>query len=306
MSDNKLPRVAVLMSTYNGEKYIRKQIDSILSQKSVDITLIIHDDGSSDSTLSIVYEFIDSSKVVVLPGTGNLGPGLAFMTLLKESVDTRYDYYAFADQDDIWKREKLICAIEKIRDISKPVLYCSNQILYIDENETRLRFSDTPDLTLIGHINQNMLSGCTMVLNSKLAGEIVKRPLPDQTLLRLRMHDAMVFLVALLIGEVVYDENAYIKYRIHESNVVGVKKTTLFSRMKRLINMEAKCLRSNTAKYLLENYPANENDRKLLEEFALYQTDKKNRRKLFHDNRIYKKTGENMWLFKLKILMKYV
>lgn len=102
------PSVAVLMSTYNGEKYLIEQIDSILNQSYENIHLFIRDDGSTDDTRSILNQFMDNPKVTVIMGTKNLGYKNSFLSLLKTIVNTydEYQYFSFSDQDDIWMKEK--------------------------------------------------------------------------------------------------------------------------------------------------------------------------------------------------------
>jgi rhamnosyltransferase len=127
-------KVCVLLSTYNGEAYLREQIDSILAQIDVSVELIIRDDGSKDSTVKIINEYKNQYvNVLILDSYKNLGPANSFMELLYASGDA--DYYAFAEQDDIWLPEKLSKAIgiiehKNIDGSSSPVLYASNQILY--------------------------------------------------------------------------------------------------------------------------------------------------------------------------------
>lgn len=96
-------KVAVLLSTYNGSKYIKEQIDSILSQEGVNIDIYIRDDESTDETVNIIYEY--KSNNIFLTEGKNIGVGNSFMELLY-SVPEIYDYYAFADQDDIWSEKE--------------------------------------------------------------------------------------------------------------------------------------------------------------------------------------------------------
>lgn len=222
------------MSTYNGEKYLSEQIDSVLAQEDVEITLIVRDDGSNDSTMSILNTYRKIENLIVLEDNLNLGPACSFMNLLYESKD--YDYYAFADQDDIWHKEKIITAISMIKkDETVPALYCSNQWILKDGNIGGLRFTHNVKHGIVQAICGNVFSGCTMVFNRKLA-EILKRPnnRPSTDILKIRMHDTWVIAVAECTGVVVYDENSYIEYRIHENNTVGLKKGK-FKRLKQKI-----------------------------------------------------------------------
>ena len=101
----KKPSVCVLMSTYNGEQFIREQLESICSQNGVNVTLLIRDDGSKDNTLSILKSFEEKIPMRVITDGENLGPGNSFMELVYQAGD--FDFYAFSDQDDIWKNNKL-------------------------------------------------------------------------------------------------------------------------------------------------------------------------------------------------------
>lgn len=304
------PKIAVLMSTYNGEAYLKEQIDSILGQKDVDVYLYIRDDGSTDRTKDIIQGYVNRVNVFFKEGKENYGPGKSFMYLLYAIGKTGdYQYYAFSDQDDIWLEEKLISAMGMLDNENVPQLYCSNQIIYEDGEEKGLRFKEWPDLTLAGHMTCNKLSGCTMLLNKLLVDEIVCHKCPKPDIINLRMHDAFVFLVALIIGEVKYDATSYILYRIHENNVVGVKGRNLFERVHRALKkgLPYKNLRMRTAQFLLSNYQINkEADKKIMEEFAYYQVSIKNRLKLMSDKQFCEISGENRWMFMVKTLINYV
>ena len=101
----------ILLSTYNGGAYLRKQLDSVLSQSVADFTLLIRDDGSSDDTLNILNTYSDP-RIRILTGE-NLGPAGSFFALLEEARIMGAEHIFFCDQDDIWmphKLEKLLSA----------------------------------------------------------------------------------------------------------------------------------------------------------------------------------------------------
>ena len=124
-------RVAVLMSTYNGENYMKEQIESILNQRgNFELDLWVRDDGSTDATKKILMQYEIEKKLHWYEGR-NLKPALSFMDLIKHCEN--YDYYAFADQDDYWMPDKLLTGIMQIKDIKTPSLYCSNAEL-VDDN----------------------------------------------------------------------------------------------------------------------------------------------------------------------------
>ena len=119
-------KVKILLSSYNGEQYIREQIDSLLSQTQTGVEILVRDDGSTDSTKAILDEYQDRDRLSWYGGE-NLGPGLSFWKLLEDSGEA--DYYAFCDQDDVWDQDKVEIAVrtleEAIPDINSiPALYC--------------------------------------------------------------------------------------------------------------------------------------------------------------------------------------
>ena len=119
-----MKKVLVLMSTYNGEKYLGQQIESILAQEKVDVHLMIRDDGSTDNTRNVLKRYENNDRITIKYGK-NTGVGVSFLKLLYVNMDA--DYYAFSDQDDVWKKDKLIAGIRKLEEINGPALYASNQ-----------------------------------------------------------------------------------------------------------------------------------------------------------------------------------
>lgn len=212
-------KIAVLLSAYNGEDYIRTQINSILNQEGdFRVELWVRDDGSEDSTKSILKEYADAGKLYWYMGD-NLGAAYSFFDLVKHCKG--YDYYAFADQDDYWMPDKLNYGISGLNAINVPALYFSNARV-VDE---KLRFLGRNVYRYIPKTDFETLScsggllGCTMIFNKQLAAIIQKKEMPNAVV----MHD---FYIALLCkafgGEIVYDNNAHIDYRQHKSNCVGV------------------------------------------------------------------------------------
>lgn len=211
-------RVAVLMSTYNGEKYIKEQIDSIVSQKgNFELDLWVRDDGSSDSTISILNEFQEKKSLRWYTGE-NMGPGKSFIDLLYRAKG--YDYYAFSDQDDVWLPSKIQKGIDVLCRCEKEALYFCNAE-YVDQELKSLGGttykSNVPTDCFSAILNPGYL-GCTMVLNAELASVIQLHEFPQV----LFIHDAFVARVCAAVGgEIKYDKNTYIKYRQHGGNVIG-------------------------------------------------------------------------------------
>ncbi len=217
-------KVAILMCTYNGEKYLKEQIDSILNQKEIDVDIYIRDDGSSDRTLDILKSYKDKVIIVKDKKNKHLGPSLGYMKLLffVYSRCKKYDYFSFADQDDIWMENKLAIAVRALKGIGSPCLYCSNFMYFQNGKEIGLKYSERPDLSFIRHIMCNNVYGCTYVFNRSLVKEIYNGGIPKSSYFRTNYHDSWVALVAIATGKVIYDDKSYILHRIHENNELGI------------------------------------------------------------------------------------
>ena len=209
-------KVNVLMSTYNGEHYIKQQLDSIMSQEKVDVDLLVRDDGSWDSTLGILQKYKEKGKLRWYKGE-NQGPARSFLTLLQDSSDDA-DFYAFADQDDFWKPEKLDVAVEKLKASKNvPALYFSRTQMTDATLKPTGIIEIEPLLTFGESLVYEFIPGCTMVFNRKLR-DIVNRYSPAY----LPMHDVWIYSVALAVGAKIYfDKSPHILYRQHGSNTIG-------------------------------------------------------------------------------------
>lgn len=213
-----MSRVAVLMSTYNGEKYLRQQIDSILEQKGdFELQLIVRDDGSKDNTIAILEGYAKDKRITWYQGT-NCGPAKSFMELLKKTEG--YDYYAFADQDDFWMENKVASGL-KMLSVGEPQLYCANGMV-VNENLEYLGnnvYKKKPSTDFNTMLCAGGLLGCTMIFNDKLANAVRENEMPDFMV----MHDFYLALICSgMGGRIIYDNDAYIKYRQHGGNVIGV------------------------------------------------------------------------------------
>lgn len=212
-------KIVVLMSTYNGEKYIEEQINSILNQKGdFELDLLVRDDGSNDSTQGILQKYAKESKLKWYTGQ-NIGPGHSFLDLIKNSQE--YDYYAFSDQDDYWEEDKIKLAINKLQKEKGLALYCSNAELVGSSLESlgRKVYKQIPKTDFSTLICAGGILGCTMVFNNELAKQIKEKEMPKDIVL----HDFYIACVcAALDGKIIFDDTATLKYRQHGNNVVGV------------------------------------------------------------------------------------
>ena len=130
----KHPKVAILLSVFNGEKWISELLESIACQVDVDIDLIWRDDDSTDASPNIVSNFPRINKIQCTDINGNVGPAQSFMHLLSHASD--YDYVAFCDQDDVWDPDKLSAALDSlVQTPNIPSVYAS-KVRIMNQNMT--------------------------------------------------------------------------------------------------------------------------------------------------------------------------
>ena len=216
-----MKKVQVLLSAYNGEKYLREQLDSILSQQYKNITLLIRDDGSTDGTLDILEEYKRNYENVAYYAGENIGIQNSFFELMK-MADKDADYYAFSDQDDVWlpgKIERAVAMLER-EEQEQPLLY-GGKVIYANENleimET-VPFRNLKEPGIGNALVENIFTGCTEVFNRELL-EKVTLCLPTCEIL----HDWWLYMCGSCFGKVIYDQEGYILYRQHSHNQVGMQ-----------------------------------------------------------------------------------
>ncbi|QHQ61055.1 glycosyltransferase [Anaerocolumna sedimenticola] len=231
-----MKKVQILLSSYNGEKFIKKQIDSILQQDFKELSILIRDDGSSDRTIDIIKEYSLLHKNIKFYTGKNIGAQNSFFNLL-ENADQTCDYYALADQDDIWKNNKVSKAIDELDkyDNNFPVLYSSdvtlvNEQLKIIKNKIR-NYHVSPSFG--NALVENICIGCTLVLNKKLL-DLITNNIPHFSY----MHDWWIYIVASYFGTIIFDYNSYVFYRQHSNNAIGTY-TNFYSKIyKRVKNVK--------------------------------------------------------------------
>jgi glycosyltransferase involved in cell wall biosynthesis len=213
------PRVAVLLSTYNGEPFLRAQLDSLAAQGGVSVEVFARDDGSSDNTVEVLRSYAHLwPSLAFCERNKNLGPAASFLEIMR-TVPGDFDYYAFSDQDDVWLTDKLERASRKLIDVAgeRPGLYCSSSIC-VDRDlrplgETLLRGSGRFEEIIFA----NITGGNTMVMNAS-AANLIRSQTPGSGII---MHDWWCILVISALGIVICDEKPTIFYRQHQNNVFG-------------------------------------------------------------------------------------
>lgn len=209
--------IDILLATYNGEKYIKTQILSLMSQSYSNWTLIIHDDGSTDDTVKIIKELALSDKRIKLieDGVSCKNAALNFMHLLKFSTSP---YVMFCDQDDIWfdnKVEYMYSAIRCTDNLIPSVLYTNAYVW-----RPFIGILGKATLTFPKNINSLLflnsgIQGCASIFNAKM------RDLMMMWKGSLAMHDHLLHLLGCSVGKVYYRDVALMLYRNHEQNVTG-------------------------------------------------------------------------------------
>lgn len=252
--------ILVLLSSYNGEKYITEQVTSLLRQANVDVTIVIRDDGSQDGTQNILDKFAEDYSNIIVYKDRNVGAAKSFYYLLEYAItaDKKYDYYAFCDQDDVWMEDKLYTAVAILDSYPEKKLYFSSARL-VDSGLNEIKGDIIHIHNSIGAcIASNRCLGCTMVFDRKLL-EIASDVLPyinapcDYNYIPL--HDNWLALVGYTFGVVFYDKTSHILYRQHGGNVVGAT-SSIRKKMRILIKdfIDGKKERSSNCKFFLRVY----------------------------------------------------
>ena len=223
--------VDIVMATFNGERYLAQQLDSILNQTFSDWRLIVRDDGSTDGTLSILQSYAQRypDKIRILAPGPHLGPRGSFSALLAESTAA---YTMFCDQDDVWVPSKIQESLrvmqqaERTHSSSVPLLVYTDLTVVDAELTIRdasfLHYQKSGPLTNFKSLLiTNTIAGCTILINQRLRSLV--GTIPDTVV----MHDWWTGLVASAFGRVIFVPQATVLYRQHSRNAVGAASPTL-------------------------------------------------------------------------------
>jgi glycosyltransferase involved in cell wall biosynthesis len=275
----KLQEIDVIIGVYNGEEYLTDMLQSLKSQKGVLINLIVTDDGSLDSSISIVKTFSNAFNSLVIVNGPKHGPAENFFSALKFSNSA---YLAFADQDDIWRDDHLVNSIARLQNFGlEPALtFCAVQEFKTSSSKVRKWPKKHPSLELDALISENPARGCTMVMNKK-ATTILRNSNPRNAI----MHDWWALLLIKLVGKVVYSDSQEVRYRIHQKSVTyGSRKfVSRFSRLHSSINgLWSPELQLNS---VLENISIGSLDLKSMKQIQLFNSTSK-KSIIFYRNRL--------------------
>lgn len=297
-------KVQILMSTYNGERFIRKQLDSIVDQ-DYEISLLIRDDGSSDSTVKIIKEYQERYTYITLVEGVNIGVVKSFFELIRLS-DSGADYYSFADQDDIWFTDKISRAVNKLREMNaeKPCLYCSRQTLIDGEdNVLNVKMKEVHIRPGFGNaIVENIATGCTCVINKKLR-DIAASYEPDYTV----MHDWWLYMLAAYMGEIYFDEVPCMYYRQHGSNAMGSRTNYIEEfkeRVKRFSANNNKLYRQLVS--FNERYSSDGENKEIVDMVLGYRKSLRDRIRCIMSRKIYRQRKLDNFIFKVLFMTNHI
>ena len=221
------PFVAILLSTYEGERFLVPQLHSLLSQTHRDWVLYWRDDGSTDGTRKVMRDFLTRmgpERAVVLEENIRVGATESYMRLLRRAYADGNPVLAFADQDDVWLPEKLsrgVAALAAVPD-EVPALYFARQVL-VDASLRHIALSyrvrRPPGFPTC--LTQNLATGCTVLMNREAMALMAERPAPTGSL-----HDWWSYIVVSAQGgRLIADNEPTVLYRQHESNTVGAPRS---------------------------------------------------------------------------------
>lgn len=275
--------ITIIMAVYNGQEYIREQLESLKDQKYTEWRLVIRDDRSSDKTAEIVKKFSDEVEQEVIFKVNEKPSGSAknnFALLINDAKES--DYVMFCDQDDIWKKDKIEITFNKMKQAEERYgrdfpLLVHGDVEVIDENGN----INADSMFEMSHINadsklpqiliQNHVTGCTMMCNKKLIAGISEYASSEYII----MHDYLAALYASVFGKIEVIKKPLLSYRQHSGNSVGAKNNNNpVYLLKRLANgrksyKEAMETSRNQVKFFVEIYRKELAAEKYCEEYEL-------------------------------------
>lgn len=227
--------IAVLLSTYNGERFLAEQLESLLWQSCNNLVVAIRDDGSSDGTVKIIQSYLSrfpDSFHFTNDGHGHLGAGKSFAFLMQYVLEHKRElgldkaYMMFCDQDDIWARDKVerqmqrMVAVERDGDAMPVLVHSDLKVVSESGNPVADSFMEyqglAPERNAFGQLLFcNLVTGCTALINESLAVRAL--PIPSRAV----MHDWWLALLAAAFGKLAFIDAPLVEYRQHAANTLG-------------------------------------------------------------------------------------
>lgn len=267
---DKIPRVTVLLTTFNGVKFLNQQLNSLNGQPEVQVEVYANDDGSTDGTVELLEIWKELGLIKTISRSKQIGSSQAFLNLLK--LCNEKSFVAFCDQDDVWEARKLKTQIKHLTN-DKPMAVTSKR-LYIDDKSHVIGIS--PNLRLKpcfeNAMVENIAPGNTILINKKTVELINSVESPQ-----IFHYDSWIYLLVSAFGDVIHIQEPLTRYRIHSSNSVGLRKIN-FKRFAASVNnfvVQSKLLHESSLKNL------NAQQQNLLDEFVKISTVKGKFRQTF-------------------------
>jgi glycosyltransferase involved in cell wall biosynthesis len=205
------------MATFNGERYLREQLDSIIKQEGMDLNFLFCDDGSSDGTVGILEEFSRNYPVLEIYEVKNSGHVNTFAYLTKHAPEG-FDYYAYSDQDDVWDVDKLQKSFLAFENTAPTIVGSARRI--VKGKQAKVAFVQKPfGPSFSNALVQNNLYGNTCIVNAKGLA-FLKEYLPDEQ----PYFDGWLYFIFSSCAQVRLIEEPLISYRVHNDNSIGIRK----------------------------------------------------------------------------------
>lgn len=300
--------IAVLMCTYNGEKFISEQLNSLLQQDYEEFDIRIYDDSSTDETCSIIKNIIannDTRKTIKL-FENRENSGGAKENFKRALIDNKdYDYVFLCDQDDVWTNNKISMIMERLDDYSfendLPLLLVHDCEL-VDKELNKIGYVSAKETSFFDLIFHPSVIGCCSVLNRAALNLI------DINNVDFYMHDWFFSLLVSVAGKIVAINECLVKYRQHENNQIGLGKKTIYYKIKKAVFDDEKIQRYSLI--LVQLYEISKYiELPFLNMYKEYYINKKFNqiRDLFFQNNVFDKGmhGYYQWLVVKKALKKY-
>ena len=250
--------VSVALCTFNGENYIAEQVESILNQSLPPLEVVVADDGSTDRTLEIIRETwvkhgATAVALRILPFLGHRGVAKNFELAISEA---RGELVALSDQDDRWRSDRLAIAVTSfirnpglvlqhsdarlVNAMGEPLGFTLFESLYVSEADKSSIGSGHAFAT---YLKRNLVTGATVIFRRSLFD--IAQPFPDHW-----VHDEWLALIAAAVGAVEILPDQLVDYRQHESNVIGVTRPSLRTKVRRMLEPRGERYREFAARSL--------------------------------------------------------
>lgn len=258
--------IDILLSTYNGQRYLEAQLNSLFSQTYSNWKLLIRDDASTDGTMEIIQHFQNKhpDKLFLISNPeGNVGFALSYLKLMKYSDA---DYLMFCDQDDVWNSDKIEKLVKHISENEKenPYLAFADSIIVNDKREiiyqsyaqlTGLNYRKGQQIYLL----KNYIPGCNFIFNKKLKQKAL------EVNFAMPVHDFWLLMIAAAIGKVGFVNEPLMQYRLHPGNAIGlIGKPTGFWRQVEIFVKDFIKYAFNNARYRENLYKGNLDQLKMI------------------------------------------